>query len=417
MTVVNNIEIDNIQYQRNIIKDAIENNEPIEGKLHVVIVISNPCLFARRYILLKEFVQRMELEESNIHLYVVELAYGKQKFIVTDSKNKKHLQIRTEHPLWHKENMINVGIKKLLPQDWKAVAWIDADVEFESPTWVKDTLKILNGSKDIIQLFSHCVDMDQHEEAMNIFPSFGFQYTKQLPYSKKPVNFWHPGYAWACTRKTYEMMGGLYEKGILGSGDNIMALSFVQKAKYAINENYTEDYKNSIYEFQSKVKTIRIGYVPGIIRHYYHGSKKNRNYTNRWKMLVDHNFSPSEHITIDENGILIPTDSCPIGLLNDINDYFKSRNDDEMYEGGDYSKRVRSFPSLRSLSSINSINTIFTPDSDDADADDDDSENESKTVENKKNGKTIRPWFSKMMNRVLKIWDGFINPPCNVDQN
>jgi hypothetical protein len=401
MTVVNNIEIDNIQYQRNVIKDAIENNEPINDKLHVIIVISNPCLFARRYILLKEFVQRMELEEANIHLYIVELAYGKQKFIVTDSKNKKHLQLRTEHPLWHKENMINVGIKKLLPEDWKAVAWIDADIEFDSSTWVNDTLKVLNGSKDIVQLFSHCIDMDQNEEAMNIFPSFGFQYTKKLPYSKKPINFWHPGYAWACTRKTYETLGGLYEKGILGSGDNIMALSFIQQAKYAINENYSDDYKNSIYEFQKKARSVRLGYVPGIIRHYYHGSKKNRNYENRWRMLVEHNYSPIEHITTDENGILIPRPTFPIGLLIDINNYFRSRNEDEMYEGGDYSKRIRSFTSMKSLNSISSIINLH---------DEDTSESSSKeSVKEEVNNIRIQKPTS-MLGRLFKMWDNFINP-------
>jgi hypothetical protein len=115
MTVVNNIEIDNIQYRRNAIKDAVENNEPLENKLNVIVVISNPCLFARRYILFKEFVQRMELEEPNVNLYLVELAYGNKQFFATDSKNKQHLQIRTEHPLWHKENMVNIGIKIFPP--------------------------------------------------------------------------------------------------------------------------------------------------------------------------------------------------------------------------------------------------------------------------------------------------------------
>jgi hypothetical protein len=405
MTVVNNIEIDNIQYQRNVIKDAIENNEPIDNKLHVVIVISNPCLFARRYILLKEFVQRMELEESNVELYIVELAYGKQKFIVTNSKNKKHLQIRTEHPIWHKENMINVGIQKLLPEDWKAVAWIDADVEFDNSSWVKDTLKILNGSKDIVQLFSHCIDMDQNEEAMSIFPSFCFQYTKQLPYSKKPVNFWHPGYAWACTRKTYDLLGGVYEKGILGSGDNIMALAFVQKVKHAMNENYTEDYKESMYEFQRKAKSVRIGYVPGIIRHYYHGSKKNRNYENRWKILVTHNYSPSQHITKDENGILIPTKSCPSELLSDINNYFKSRNEDEMYEGGDYSKRIRSFTSVKGFNSMNSFNSFSSAVS----LSENDFESTSESISDEEI-KDVIPKRGGIIGAVLKIWNKFINP-------
>jgi hypothetical protein len=197
--------------------------------------------------------------------------------------------------------------------------------------------------------------MNQHGEAMSIFPSFCFQFTKQLPYSKKPVNFWHPGYAWACTRKTYDRIGGLYEDAILGSGDNIMALSIIQKAKYAINEQYTEEYINSIFEFEKKTKLLRIGYVPGVIRHYYHGSKKNRNYGNRWKILVDNHYNPAKHISRDENGIIVPSSQCPNTLLTSIMDYFKSRNDDEMYEGGDYSKRIKSFLSTTSFNSINSF--------------------------------------------------------------
>ena len=42
MTVINGIEIDNIEYKPNIIKEAILNNDPIEEKLNVIAVISNP---------------------------------------------------------------------------------------------------------------------------------------------------------------------------------------------------------------------------------------------------------------------------------------------------------------------------------------------------------------------------------------
>jgi hypothetical protein len=332
MTVINNIEIDNIQYNRNLIKEAINNNEPIDDKLHVVIVISNPCLFARRYILTREFIQRMELEETDIELYVVELAYKNQRFIITDSKNPHHLQLRTETPIWHKENMINLGVRNLLPKDWKAFAWIDADIEFESPTWAKDTLKVLNGTKDVVQLFSHCVDMDEKGETMNLFSSFGNQYIKGMPYTSRPLNYWHPGYAWACTRKAYEKMGGLYEPAILGSSDNIMSLSFINRGLKGINENSTDDYKKTIYEFQKRVRNLRLGYVPGVIRHYFHGSKKNRKYADRWQILLKYNYSPLQHITKDKNGLLIPSKSCPKEMLDEIMVYFKERNEDEFYE-------------------------------------------------------------------------------------
>ena len=332
MTVINNIEIDDIQYKRNIIKEAVLNNDPIEEKLHVVLTISNPCLYARRYILIKEMMNRLELEETDIIVYVVELAYKKQRFIITDSKNPRHLQIRTETPIWHKENMINLGIQKLLPKNWKAVAWIDSDLEFENISWAKDTLKVLNGTKDIVQIFSHCVDMNIDEEAMSVFVSFGYQYVKGLPYRREIKNFWHPGYAWACTRKAYEKMGGLYEDAILGSADNVMALSLIHQGLRGINEKSTDDYKESVLRYQNGVKSLRLGYVPGVIRHYFHGSKENRKYGDRWKILLNHNFSPREHLTHDENGILIPSPECPTEMLDEILNYFKERNEDSCYQ-------------------------------------------------------------------------------------
>ena len=332
MTVINNIEIDDIQYKRNIIKEAILNNDPIEDKLHVVLTISNPCLYARRYILIKEMMNRLELEETDVIVYVVELAYKKQRFTITDSKNPRHLQIRTEIPIWHKENMINLGIQKLLPKNWKAIAWIDSDLEFENPSWAKDTLKVLNGTKDIVQIFSHCVDMNMNEEAMSVFVSFGYQYVKGLPYRREIKNFWHPGYAWACTRKAYEKMGGLYEEAILGSADNVMSLSLIQQGLRGINEKSTDDYKESVLRFQTRVKSLRLGYVPGVLRHYFHGSKENRKYGDRWKILLNHNFSPREHLTHDENGILIPSPECPSEMLVEILNYFKERNEDSCYQ-------------------------------------------------------------------------------------
>lgn len=340
MTVINNIEIDNIEYKSNMIKEAILNNDPIENKLHVIIVVSNPCLYARRYILAKEFMKRIECDETNVILYVVEFAYGNQKFIITDSKNKRHLQLRVEIPIWHKENMINCGVRALLPTNWKAFAWIDADIEFESTTWALDTLKILNGSKDIVQLFSHALDMDKQKKSMSIFSSFGYQYCNGKKYGEKGLEYWHPGFAWACTRKAYEKMGGLYEYGILGSSDNIMALSLIGNGIKAVDSNSTDEYKQSILDFQDNVKNFRLGYVPGVIKHHFHGLKKNRKYTERWQILVKHLYDPFIHLTIEKTNsannnnknckVLNPSSTCPKELISDIYNYFAERNEDEL---------------------------------------------------------------------------------------
>jgi hypothetical protein len=312
------------------VREAILHRLPIEPQLHVIIVISNPCLYQRRYDLAREFVERMKTQ-PDVVLYIVEIAYENQAFAITDATNRNHLQLHAPTPLWHKENMINLGVEQLLPTDWKAMAWIDADIEFENVTWASDTLKILNGSHDIVQLFSHAVDMDHLGQGMSVFNSFGYQYAKGHPYVNTGINYWHPGFAWACTREAYDQMGGLYEVSILGSGDNIMALSLIGHGEKALNEVSNAVYKKTVREYQDRVRHLRLGYVPGVILHHYHGTKKNRKYSERWKILIKYDFSPVLHLVRIANGVLAPTADCPSGLLDDIMTYFTERNEDDFF--------------------------------------------------------------------------------------
>jgi hypothetical protein len=318
-------------------ENSSQNNLPIQescqtsDKLHLIIVISNPCLYLRRYQLAKEFIDRTE-GNKDVILYVVELAYQKQTFKITDSSNPRHLQLRSNIPIWHKENMINLAVRTLLPNEWNAMAWVDADIEFENVSWASDTLKILNGSCDIVQVFSHAVDMNHKKQTMNIFNSFGYQHSKGHQYVATGINYWHPGFAWACTRHAYEKMGGLYQLAILGSGDNIMALSFIRNGLRALHPKSSESYKKSVLDFQTSVKDLKLGYVPGVILHHFHGSKKNRKYMDRWKILVNHNYEPSRDLTVLPNGVLCPTKSCPKKMLAEIMTYFHERNEDEYYE-------------------------------------------------------------------------------------
>jgi hypothetical protein len=330
MTVINGIEIDYITYKKNPIREAISNNDPIEEKLHVIAVVSNPSLFAKRYILMKEFMARMENDEPDVILYVVELAYGNQRFLVTDKKNKRHLQLRTECPLWHKENLVNLGVRNLLPNNYKAFAWLDGDIEFESPTWALDTLRILNGSKDIVQVFSHAIDMDKRENTMMVFNSAGYKLVRNGTYCPtRGNNYSHPGYGWAITRKAFERIGGLYDHGILGSGDYVMLLSLMGRGNNFINSRYSPDFVENVMQFQSKIQNLRFGYVPGVIRHNFHGQKVNRKYQDRNEILVRHQYSPFRHITYDASGIIIPTSEFPEDCKTEIMEYFNGRNEDE----------------------------------------------------------------------------------------
>lgn len=324
-------KLDNICYKPNEIKIAIQNNKPIEDKLHVILVVSNPCLYARRYLLMKEFLLRFEKEEPDAIVYLVEMAYGQQKYYMTKSDNPRHLQLRTETPLWHKENMINLGVKYLLPETWKAFAWIDADVEFLNANWAMDTLRVLNGSRDIVQIFSQIINMDVNKDSIAINHSAGFKYCEGNNYREEGVDYWHPGYAWAMTRKAYEKIGGLYELGILGSGDYIMLMCLLGKdVSYFNKMNHLHDYKNSVNEhFKLKIKDLKFGYVPGTLKHYFHGTKENRKYNDRRNILIKYGYSPYQYLVKDSVGILIPSSTFPEEMKADILKYFQERKEDE----------------------------------------------------------------------------------------
>ena len=147
MVVLDALQIDDVETKYGIknkilLDRSLASSKKIDDVLHVITYISNVCEFKRRWQLMNEFIDRMS-KIKNIQLYVVELAYGDQDFHITSSDNPNHLQLRTEYALWHKENMINLAIKKLLPAEWKAVAWIDGDIEFENNDWVDNALKVL----------------------------------------------------------------------------------------------------------------------------------------------------------------------------------------------------------------------------------------------------------------------------------
>ncbi len=331
------------------IKEAILSNTFYDNTLHVISVISNICEFKRRWQLFKEFKERMEAEENRtndssgplLKFYVVELAYGTQSFHMTDPMNPQHLQLRTEHALWHKENMINIGVKKLLPIDWKVMAWIDGDIEFENPNWVGDTLKVMQVC-DVAQMFTTCFDLGKNpEDIMMTWISHGYNqaygHHNMIKSSKDPLKYWHCGYGFAYSRHFWDRMGGIFDRSIIGEGDSIMCKMFLDDFFFYKNPYTIPIYRKVIYDYTSRVKTasrfkggkLRVGYVPGIIRHYFHGNKKNRLYIQRQQIIFKHKYDPTKHLSEDENGILVPTETMPIGILKDLMDMFAFRNEDE----------------------------------------------------------------------------------------
>jgi hypothetical protein len=108
-----------------------------------------------------------------------------------------------------------------------------------------------------------------------------------------------------------------------------MALSFIGKVAKMNHPNYNSDYNTSMLNYQKNARKLRVGYTPGVIRHYFHGSKENRRYTDRWQILMNNKYSPITHLRYDASGILVPSVEFSADFKQDIFNYFLERKEDD----------------------------------------------------------------------------------------
>ena len=139
--------------------------------------------------------------------------------------------------------------------------------------------------------------------------------------------FWHPGYAWACTRKAYDQMGGLVDWAILGSGDRHMAMALAGLAAKSCPGNIHPNYMVLLDDFQKKLKNFKTSYVDGTIVHHWHGSFANRRYKERWEILTKNQFDPFVDIGMEADGtVRLTKDGKRFEAL--LDEYFIGRKED-----------------------------------------------------------------------------------------
>lgn len=301
-----------------------------DAPLHVIVCINNYVRFKRRYELFWKFQADIE-KLSNVILYVVEVAFGHRPFMVTQGDNPRHLQLRTNNELWHKENSINLMVQRL-PADWKYMAWIDADVQFINTNFATETIHQLQHYK-IVQLFQNVINLGPQGEVLSVYKGFVYQYLQGKPYTTSKYTFWHPGFAWACTREGWNDAGGLIDFAILGAADHHMALAWVGMAEKSLPQNISSAYRKLVMSYQERCeKHIRrnVGFVPGTIVHSWHGAFKNRKYIERWDVLTKNNFDPECDIKRDWQGLFILNSDEKINLRDGIRAYFRSRCEDSI---------------------------------------------------------------------------------------
>ena len=306
--------------------------KPVDAPLYVVTPIVNPSRYRSRYALYRDFEKH--ITNAGARLYTVEAAYGDRDFEITDANNPRHIRLRTEHEIWHKENLINIGVSRL-PPDWKYVAWIDADVQFARPDIVEETIHQLQHFS-VVQMFSHATDLSPHHQPLGSFQGFVAQWVRQNGYAplRQPAyGVWHSGYAWACRRDAWDHLGGLIDYGIVGSADSYMAWGLIGEMARSLGPKVMRDcliYTDWCMEWQARAEACikrNVGFVDGLLLHYFHGAKRNRGYVNRSEILWRNAFDPARDIKRDWQGVWQLTDN-KIALRDQLRAYFRSRDED-----------------------------------------------------------------------------------------
>ena len=315
--------------------------------LHVACAYTNPYRWHTRRQLMDDFRRQMSAS-PNVVLHVGELAYGDRPFEVTGD-GPLDVQLRTEHELWHKENLLNAVISRF-PADWKYGAYVDADLTMTRHDWALEAIHQLQ-LYDFVQLFSSYSDLTADHRPFRVQPSFAYA---QLNYrqdgrpmpgpesyglsaSPRPSRVLNTtpgatGGAWAFRRSALNGVGSLLDSCILGAGDWYMAFGFIGKNTDGHPEatGCGPQYEASVRRWQQRAfEAVKgnIGYIDNFAVHHWHGSKTHRAYGTRWQILRDHRFDPHTDIYRDWQGIWQLTGNKP-KLRDDIRRYFLARSED-----------------------------------------------------------------------------------------
>ncbi len=282
-----------------------------DSTLHVIGVIQNAVRYHSRYRLFRQWVQEM-LHTPNVKLHVVEAVYGDRLPECAPKHGEyEYHKVKTNSEIWLKENLLNIGVRNLLPWDWKYLAWVDCDVHFRNHHWARESIHQLQHYQ-IIQPWKDALDLSFDGGVMQHFTSFGYYSAKAMPQAPSVHNpycrpYGHTGYAVACTRHFYENVEKLLDFGILGAGDAHMLWGCVGNVQGTINQQMSHGYKHLANLWSEKAKYACngiVGYTPGRLEHHWHGNKTNRKYGSRWQILVKHKFDPMKDLRYDYQGVL-----------------------------------------------------------------------------------------------------------------
>lgn len=280
--------------------------EPVDD-LWIVTSYFNPARYRSRLRNLQLFKERVV--GSNLHLLVVECAFGEEAFSLPPSPQT--IQVRCPHVLWQKERLLNLAMSEL-PAACTKVAWVDCDVLFENPRWAAETSRLLD-DYGVVQPFDGAVRLArgrrESDAGAEVWRGFAASQSSD-PQSLRSGDYrrhGETGLAWAA-RRSLLAGGGLYDACIIGGGDHVIAHalcgdwdSICIDRLVGLGTPQADHLRRWGESFSPRVRGA-LGVVPGVAFHLWHGEYADRRYTARHQELVAFGFDPQRDVRISAAG-------------------------------------------------------------------------------------------------------------------
>jgi hypothetical protein len=319
--------------------DFIKNNTIFLNKYRTdseAVIIScffNPQKSPYRTKAFKKFYE--DIKHLN-HL-IIECVIGDGKPELELSDNIK--AIRSDSHLWHKEGLLNYAISRL-PEKYKYVFWVDADVIFTNKNWLVDGVDKLKSGYNMIQPFEFCVHLDKDElepsfdlknvtsqmypNARNskVWRSFSATFEKYpaLAKSTEYNTYGHVGFAWGAKIEVLKQCA-LFDRALIGGADHVMALGATGQFNHlSMQKSFTENL-DEVDRYQQKLFKATngvIGFVEGNLYHIWHGDIEKRQYLKR---IQDFTPTTKQIHQKDRNGLYV----APAGKDKYVREYFDKR--------------------------------------------------------------------------------------------
>jgi hypothetical protein len=313
-------------------------------------------------------------QSLGMKLLTVELSYnGKYELEESDADHLIRVRVRPDSVMWHKENLLNIGIAAL-PSTCDRVCVVDADVVFSSKTWIEDTYCLLN-RKAVIQPFDRVWRLTQQEDLNYVMNnSVDAKPTNTGIYGQFEIGWCHnicsngykalerwpgsPGFAW-CFKRELLKDAPLFDRMIVGGGDVLIAiaafgqfdgvvdptLGYGTTTMSAITRTEAPGLLANCYSAWAKrfhavsQRLGGVGWYGQPIYHLWHGDRENRRYGEKAQMLSD--FDPYHDVGYNHDQVLEWRRNKP-ELRQRLCRYFDGRMEDRL--PGDHAANAADSP-------------------------------------------------------------------------